>query len=121
MNDMAYPSGTERVKAWLEGVVLHVRFNNPEKHNALSVVTGEAVPELLDKAAKDDNVRMVVLSGEGGKSFVSGADISQFEDLRAAKEAVRRYESLAGRRCRASTSSISRRSPPPAATASAAA
>ena len=95
MNDMAYLSGTERVKTWLDGPVLHVRFNNPQKHNALSVDMWEAVPALLDKAAKDDNVRMVVLSGEGGKSFVSGADISQFEDMRAAKEAVKRYEALA--------------------------
>ena len=95
MNDMTYLSGTERVKTWLDAAVLHVRFNNPEKHNALSVDMWEAVPPLLDKAEKDDNVRMVVFSGEGGKAFVSGADISQFEDMRAAKEAVKRYEALA--------------------------
>jgi len=95
MNDMAYKAGTERVKTWLDGQVLHIRFNNPEKHNALSVDMWEAVPPLLDKAARDDNVRMVVLSGEGGKSFVSGADISQFEDMRAAKEAVKKYEAMA--------------------------
>jgi enoyl-CoA hydratase/carnithine racemase len=92
---MAYKAGTERVKTWLDGQVLHIRFNNPGKHNALSVDMWEAVPPLLDKAAKDDNVRMVVLSGEGGKSFVSGADISQFEDMRAAKEAVKKYEAMA--------------------------
>jgi len=95
MNDMAYKAGTERVKTWLDGQVLHIRFNNPEKHNALSVDMWEAVPPLLEKAAKDDSVRMVVLSGEGGKSFVSGADISQFEDMRAAKEAVKKYEAMA--------------------------
>jgi enoyl-CoA hydratase/carnithine racemase len=55
----------------------------------------EAVPPLLERAEKDDNVRMVVFSGEGTKSFVSGADISQFEDMRAAKEAVKRYEQVA--------------------------
>ena len=70
-------------------------FNNPQKHNALSVDMWEAIPPLLDKAARDDNVRMVVLSGEGGKAFVSGADISQFEDMRAAKEAVKKYEAMA--------------------------
>ena len=95
MNDMTYKAGTERVKTWLDGAVLHIRFNNPEKHNALSVDMWEAVPPLLEKAAKDDNVRVVVLSGEGGKSFVSGADISQFEDMRAAKEAVKKYEAMA--------------------------
>jgi enoyl-CoA hydratase/carnithine racemase len=95
MNDMAYVSGTERVKTWLEGAALHVRFNNPEKHNALSMDMWEAVPKLLDKAASDDAVRVVVFSGEGRKAFVSGADISQFDDMRAAKEAVKRYESVA--------------------------
>jgi enoyl-CoA hydratase len=91
----AHVSPTSRVKAWTEGSVLHIRFNNPAKHNALSVDMWEAVPALLDRAEKDDAVRLVVFSGEGEKAFVSGADISQFEDLRAAKEAVKRYEVLA--------------------------
>jgi enoyl-CoA hydratase len=95
MNDMTYPSTTERVKTWLDGTVLHIRFNNPAKHNALSMDMWEAVPPLLAKAEKDDGVRLVVFSGEGGKAFVSGADISQFADMRAAKEAVKRYEQVA--------------------------
>ena len=96
MNDMTtYVSRTERVKAWTEGPILHIRFNNPAKHNALSVDMWEAVPALLGQAEKDDNIRVVVFSGEGGKSFVSGADISQFEDMRAQKEAVKKYELIA--------------------------
>ena len=95
MNDMAYASGTERVKTWLDGAALHIRFNNPDKHNALSVEMWSAVPPLLEKATRDDNVRLVVFSGEGDKAFVSGADISQFEDMRAAKEAVKKYEAMA--------------------------
>jgi enoyl-CoA hydratase/carnithine racemase len=96
MNDMTrYVSPTERVKTWLDGNVLHIRFNNPAKHNALSVDMWEAIPALLTQAESDADVRMVVLSGEGEKAFVSGADISQFEDQRAAKEAVRRYEAMA--------------------------
>jgi len=90
MNDMSDISTTERVKTWLDGSVLHVRFNNPDKHNALSVDMWEAVPPILDRAENDDHVRMVVLSGEGGKAFISGADISQFSDMRAAEEAVKR-------------------------------
>ena len=96
MNDMApYVSPTERVRTWLEGAALHIRFNNPARHNALSVDRWEAVPALLAQAERDDNVRLVVFSGEGGKAFVSGADISQFEDMRAAREAVKKYEALA--------------------------
>jgi enoyl-CoA hydratase/carnithine racemase len=96
MNDTGqYGSPTERVKAWREGAVLHIRFNNPAKHNALSVEMWEAVPALLARAQDDGAVRLVVFSGEGEKAFVSGADISQFDDLRAAKEAVRKYEVIA--------------------------
>lgn len=54
-----------------------------------------AVPPLLGQASTDDRVRLVVFSGAGEKAFVSGADISQFEDMRAAREAVAKYELLA--------------------------
>jgi len=99
MNDQsspaAYQSPTEKLKAWVEGPVLRLSFNNPAKHNAISVDMWEAVPVLLDQAEKDDAIRMVVFSGEGPKSFASGADISQFEDMRAAREAVKKYEHMA--------------------------
>jgi len=90
-----YESTTARVETWLDGRALHIRFNNPAKHNALSVDMWEAVPPLLQLAQDDDRVRLVVFSGAGDKAFVSGADISQFEDMRAVREAVSRYESLA--------------------------
>ena len=95
MSQPSYESSTERVQTWLDATTLHIRFNNPAKHNALSVDMWEAVPPLLARASQDDNVRMVVFSGEGEKAFVSGADISQFEDMRAAHEAVKRYEAMA--------------------------
>ena len=85
MTHPTYPSTTERVQTWLDGSTLHIRFNNPARHNALSVDMWEAVPALLRLAQDDDRVRLVVFSGAGEKAFVSGADISQFEDMRAAR------------------------------------
>jgi enoyl-CoA hydratase/carnithine racemase len=90
-----YASPTERVQVRLDGSTLHIVFNNPARHNALSVDMWGAVPALLQQASADERVRLVVFSGAGEKAFVSGADISQFEDLRAAKEAVKHYEALA--------------------------
>jgi len=90
-----YHSSTDRVQAWTEASVLHIRFNNPERHNALSVDMWQAIPPLLKQAESDDAIRLVVFSGAGEKAFVSGADISQFEDMRAAREAVTQYEKLA--------------------------
>ena len=95
MSDITYTSPTERVNTWLDGSTLFIEFNNPARHNALSVDMWEAVPVLLALAEQDSRVRLVVFQGAGGKAFVSGADISQFEDMRAAKEAVTRYEAMA--------------------------
>jgi enoyl-CoA hydratase/carnithine racemase len=95
MAEPIYTSNTDRVETWLDQTTLHIRFNNPAKHNALSVDMWEAVPPLLKLAEGDDRVRLVVFSGAGEKAFVSGADISQFEDMRAAREAVTYYEQMA--------------------------
>ena len=97
MSAVIYQTTTERVKAWLDedGSTLQIQFNNPDRHNALSMDMWEAVVPLLSAAEGDDRIRLVVFSGAGEKAFVSGADITQFEDLRAAQEAVARYESVA--------------------------
>jgi enoyl-CoA hydratase/carnithine racemase len=96
MNDSAqYGSTTPRLRAWTDGGVLHLRFNNPPRHNAISIDMWEALPVVLARAAEDARVRLVVISGEGEKAFASGDDISQFEDMRAARQAVLRYEGLA--------------------------
>jgi enoyl-CoA hydratase/carnithine racemase len=97
MTAVQYTSPTERVQVWMDedGSTLQIRFNNPARHNALSVDMWEAVPPLLALAESDARVRLVVFSGAGEKAFVSGADITQFEDQRAAREAVARYEEMA--------------------------
>jgi enoyl-CoA hydratase/carnithine racemase len=66
-------------------------FDNPEKHNAVSLPMWEEGERILQGFVADPAVRVIVLTGAGGKAFVSGADISRFEDERASEEAVRRY------------------------------
>ncbi len=90
-----FSSPSPQVQAWRDEATLHIRFNNPARHNALSVDMWQAVPVLLAQAAADPRIRLVVFSGAGDKAFVSGADISQFEDQRAAQQAVERYEAMA--------------------------
>ncbi len=66
-------------------------FNNPERHNAVSLEMWEATKEIVEDFLADDEVRVIVVKGAGEKSFVSGADISKFEDERAEAAAVERY------------------------------
>ena len=72
-------------------------FNNPEKHNAVSLEMWQAAERILDDFARDDAIRVIVIAGAGGKAFVSGADISKFEDERATAEAVASYSAKTAR------------------------
>ncbi len=67
-------------------------FNNPERHNAVSLEMWEAAIEIISDFCRDDAVRVIIVRGAGEKSFVSGADISKFEDERAQEQAVKRYD-----------------------------
>jgi enoyl-CoA hydratase/carnithine racemase len=86
---------TDKMLSRKEGRVGYLIFNNPEKHNAVSLDMWEATARILDGFAKDDDVRVVVLTGAGGKAFVSGADISRFESERATLEASKVYNAKA--------------------------
>ena len=83
---------TDKLLSRKEAGVGFVIFNNPERHNAVSLEMWEATTGVLAKFAEDDEVRVVVLTGAGGKAFVSGADISKFASERASLEATRAYD-----------------------------
>lgn len=78
-----------------DGVGL-ITFNQPEKRNAMSVAMWHGLAEILDAFGADDGVRTVVMTGAGTKAFVSGADISQFEQTRADGNAQLEYDRLTG-------------------------
>ncbi|MFZ3361595.1 MAG: enoyl-CoA hydratase [Xanthobacteraceae bacterium] len=84
---------TDKMLSRKEGGVGIVTFNNPERHNAVSLEMWEATTEILNGFAADNDIRVVVLTGAGGKAFVSGADISKFGSERSTLEAVRSYNS----------------------------
>jgi len=67
-------------------------FNNPEKLNAISLEMWEAALEAMADFTADPSVRVMVLTGAGGKAFASGADISKFKDERQEAEAVAHYQ-----------------------------
>jgi enoyl-CoA hydratase/carnithine racemase len=82
---------TDKMLSRKEGGVGYLTFNNPERHNAVSLEMWEAAAGFLEDFKNDKNIRVVVLTGAGGKAFVSGADISKFESERSSKDAIERY------------------------------
>jgi enoyl-CoA hydratase len=83
--------GTDKMLAQKADGVGTMTFNNPEKRNAVSFEMWKAADIILADFAADDSVRVVVVTGAGGKAFVSGADISKFGDERAEADSVARY------------------------------
>ena len=91
---MDTPVKTDKIIARKENGIGWVIINNPEKRNAMSLEMYEAMAATLRSYATDPEVRVVILKGEGGKSFISGADISQFKERRATLEQVRAGEAI---------------------------
>jgi len=68
---------SDRVTINVENHIADVRFNRPEKMNALDPEQVDAIIDATDKLAAMDDVRAIVLSGNG-KSFCAGLDMSSF-------------------------------------------
>lgn len=74
-----------------DGAVATLTFHNPERHNAMSLAMWREAATALQAFGQEDAVRVVILTGAGGKSFVSGADISKFESERSTDSGVEAY------------------------------
>jgi enoyl-CoA hydratase/carnithine racemase len=88
---------TDKMLARKQDGIGWMTFNNPERHNAVSLEMWAAAADILSDFAGDPEVRVVVITGAGGKAFVSGADISKFKDERATMEDVERYNQTSAR------------------------
>ena len=85
------PLATSKMIAEKDGAIGRLIFNNPARHNAVSLEMWEGVTQIIDDFERDDAVQVIVVSGAGGRAFVSGADISEFKEKRASEEAVAAY------------------------------
>ena len=75
-----------------KGSVGYITFSNPTKMNAMTVQMWAGVPKAISAFDADPEVRVIVVAGDGEKAFISGADISQFNELRASAQAQEEYE-----------------------------
>jgi enoyl-CoA hydratase/carnithine racemase len=76
------------------GAVGWIVFNQPAKHNAINGGMWRGIPQAMAQYDADPEVRCVGFRGAGTEAFASGADISEFEEIRAQKSAVAEYDGL---------------------------
>ena len=82
---------TDRIISKREGAVGYITFNNPERHNAMSLDMWRDGEAAIRDFCDAGDVRVIVLTGAGEKAFVAGADISKFGEERDSKAAVDEY------------------------------
>lgn len=61
-----------------------ITINRPEKLNALNKVVIQELSQVIDEVYNNPNIKSAIITGNGPKSFVAGADISEFTSLDAA-------------------------------------
>ena len=94
---MSLRLNTPRMHAEQKDGIGWMTFNHPERHNALSLEMWQAMGDILEHFAQDDEVRVIIMRGAGNKAFVSGADISEFDEKRANAAQRAHYGKIAGR------------------------
>jgi len=87
-------SPTERMIAFQRGGVGWMIFNNPAKHNALSVEMWKGMGVIMSAFQKEPSIRVVVMKGAGENAFISGADISEFAEHRSSASAEEEYNRI---------------------------
>jgi enoyl-CoA hydratase/carnithine racemase len=66
-----------------KGSILWLSFNRPGRMNAFNMDMIDETYAAIEEADADDEVRCVVVKGEGDKAFSAGADLTMFTDLDA--------------------------------------
>ena len=94
---MSLQLNTQRMQAFVEDGIGWMIFNNPGRHNALSLEMWQGIGDILAYYQDNDDVRVVIMRGAGGKAFVSGADISEFDKTRSNAAQQATYNQTSGR------------------------
>ena len=76
------------VRLMRDGGVATILFDRPQARNAMTWRMYEGLAAACEQLSRDSGVRVVVLRGAGGKAFIAGTDIAQFQDFRTAEQGV---------------------------------
>ena len=89
--------GTDKMRAWARDGIGWMVYNNPARRNAVSLEMWQAIGDIMEHFEQDSAIRAVVMRGAGGKAFVSGADISEFDRKRSNAKQMATYGAASAR------------------------
>jgi len=71
----------ENILVTTENTIGQITINRPSKLNALNVATIKELHDAFETLENDAEIRVIIITGEGEKAFVAGADISEFANF----------------------------------------
>ena len=77
-----------------DGPLAILTFNRPDARNAMTWAMYDALVEACDRVERDETLRVLILRGAGGKAFVAGTDIGQFQSFYDRSDGVKYEERL---------------------------
>lgn len=83
------------IRCDIQAQVAVITIDNPAKFNAISYSMWAQLVSSFEEIEQNGALRLVIIQGEGDKAFASGADISEFDQLRDTEAQVAEYDRLA--------------------------
>jgi len=83
-----------QVSLEIRGNVAHITFDHVAARNAMTVGMYQSLKSICLELIQNSSVRVAILRGAGGKSFVSGSDIAQFATFKDGQDGVRYEEGI---------------------------
>ncbi len=71
----------QNLKLNIKDHILYLVISRPEKLNALNFLTLEEIKKAMQFAYENEEVKAIIITGEGEKAFVAGADIAEFTQV----------------------------------------
>lgn len=71
----------QNLKLSIDNHILTITINRPERMNALDTQTVNEIGDAIAEGVDDHEVKAIIITGEGEKAFVAGADIKEISEL----------------------------------------
>ena len=94
MSDNSREGNVARVVVEMRDNIAHITFDHVAARNAMTVAMYQSLKSICEDIARNPKVRVAVLRGAGGKSFVSGSDIAQFAGFKSGQDGVHYEEGI---------------------------
>lgn len=88
------PDPLAEVRFELRKDVAYITFDHVAARNAMTVGMYQTLKSICEDLAKSSSVRVAILRGAGGKSFISGSDIAQFSTFTSGNDGIRYEEGI---------------------------